>query len=161
MDILFFTILQLVNVILSTFKSVATVKGGKWTAVLMNSIYYGFYTFVIKQISSLDNVWILALITLLTNFLGVFLSLTILEKTRKDRLWLFKITVKKEEHDNLVSSLHIADLKFITLNSDWNERNAIDIYAYTKEESKKLKDIIKKYPSIKWCTIETNMKGDI
>lgn len=46
MQILLFIILQLVNVILSTIKSICTIKCGKFIAALMNAVYFGFYTVI-------------------------------------------------------------------------------------------------------------------
>ena len=49
-----FIIATLINVILSTLKSVITVKGGRMVASITNAIAYGFNTICIKSISDVE-----------------------------------------------------------------------------------------------------------
>lgn len=163
-----FLLLQLVNVILSTIKSLLTVRGSKWSAVLANGIYFGYYTFIIKAIGDTENFLIfgfkvdglitMAIITVITNFIGVYISLTFLEKLRKDKLWLLKVTVKSEHAELFIRDLVSADLSFIVLSSNWIKIKPIDIYLYTKEETTKCRELIKKYDGIKYCIIEADEK---
>ena len=51
-EILLFIILQVVNVILSTIKSIVMIRGNKWATIIANTIYFGIYTAVIKQVAS-------------------------------------------------------------------------------------------------------------
>jgi len=167
-----FFILQLINVILSTIKSIATIKGTRKSAALMNGIYYGYYTFVIKAISTWEfthffgleinkeyTVWFAAGVTLITNVIGVWFSLYILAKLRdrnkKDELWLCKTTIKVAEYQKLVDTLHAENMKFSTPVIDWSERKAADIYLYSKEDTRKIKKIFKNFDTIKYCVIET------
>ena len=55
-EILLFIILQVVNVILSTIKSIVMIRGNKWAIIIANTIYFGIYTAVIKQVASIDNI---------------------------------------------------------------------------------------------------------
>ena len=50
LSVLAFCVCQLINVILSTLKSVITIKGGKGLAAISNAVAYGFNTIVIKDI---------------------------------------------------------------------------------------------------------------
>lgn len=162
-----FFILQLLNVILSTIKSVATVKAGFWTAALVNAGYYGFYTFIIKAIGdanfkkffgieiSIPSVVIIAIITIITNLIGVYISLKILDRLRKDDLWLFKVTVKTSEYSYFIQDLMREDLKYLIISNSWADRKPIEIYTYTKEESAKVMRILKRYPETKHCCIVT------
>lgn len=63
------------NVILSTIKSILTVKGGKLSASFINALTYGFYSYVIV-LTSADGmpIWLLPFVITL-------------EKARKARLW--------------------------------------------------------------------------
>lgn len=161
-----FLVLQLVNVVLSTIKSFLTIKGNKWSAVIANAIYFGYYTFIIKAIGNSDTFDIfgmqvdgtitIAVITIITNFIGVYVSLTLMEKLRKDRLWLLKATVKENQCQALVNDLVKANLSFIVLHCNWNKVKPIDVYLYNKNETTICKNIIKKYDSVKYCVIETN-----
>lgn len=164
--IILFLVLQLVNVILSTLKSLLTIKGNKWHAVIANGIYFGYYTFIIKAIGdtesfevfgiTLDGTITMAIITVLTNFIGVYFSLTLLEKLRKDKLWLLKVTIKSEEAEGFIKELVSSEMSFIVLSSNWVKIKPIDIYLYDKEDTKKCKEIIKNYQSVKYCIIEAD-----
>lgn len=163
-EILLFLILQLINVILSTVKSLLTIKGSKLHAALANSIYFGYYTFIVKAIGdaesfylfgmTLDGTTTIAVITLITNFIGVYFSLMFAEKFRKDRLWLLKVTIKTEQLLPFIEDLASKNMKFIQLSSNWEVAKPVDIYLYSKEESSICKKIISKYDSIKYCSVE-------
>ena len=162
-----FFILQLINVILSTIKSVATVKSGFWTAAFVNAGYYGFYTFIIKAIGdahfnsfcgieiNIPSVVIIAGITILTNLIGVYISLKLLDRIRKDDLWLLKVTVKTSEYESFLADLIAADLKYLIISNSWADRKPIEIYLYNKDDSAKAMRIIKKHPGTKHCCIVT------
>ena len=45
--LLLFIVLNVVNVILQTFKTLCTVNGGKYTAAIINAAAYGFYTIIV------------------------------------------------------------------------------------------------------------------
>lgn len=96
--IILFVICTAVNVILSTIKSIATIKGGKFMAALMNALTYGFYSWVII-LTTIDNLSAVSkmLITAACNFVGVYLVKLIEEKTRKEKLWKIEATVPAEE----------------------------------------------------------------
>ena len=62
--IIFFIGLSIINVIFSTIRSIATIKGGKWIASIMNAGYFGYYNIVMFYMVSDDfSLWIKALIT--------------------------------------------------------------------------------------------------
>ena len=42
-EILLFIILQVVNVILSTIKSIVMIRGNKWATIIANTIYFGIF----------------------------------------------------------------------------------------------------------------------
>lgn len=163
-EIFIFLILQLVNVVLSTIKTIVTIKGNKLHAALANGVYFGYYTFIIKAIGNndvfiingqeVDGTIVIAIITIITNFVGVYLSLLVIEKTRKDKLWLLKVTIKTNQLKDFVQELHENNMRFITLSSDWEIAKPVDIYLYSKEETNICKSIMKKYDSIKYCSIE-------
>jgi hypothetical protein len=71
--ILAFFISQLINVILSTIKSVLTVKGTKFTATLINTISYTLNAAVINQIGKVDDLFLVCIFTAITNIIGVVL----------------------------------------------------------------------------------------
>ena len=81
-----FFICSLINVMLSTLKTILTVKASKGVATIINAITYGFYAIVVKQLASLDLITTVT-VTIITNIIGVYVSMWLLERTKKDCLW--------------------------------------------------------------------------
>ena len=66
-----FFLCSLINVMLSTLKTILTVKASKGIATLINAITYGFYAIVVKQLASLDLITTVS-VTIITNIIGVY-----------------------------------------------------------------------------------------
>lgn len=144
--ILLFTLLQLANVILSTIKSVLTIKGGRITASIANAIYFGFYTIVVIQTTA-DNMdlWTKILITALTNLVGTYIGKLILDKSKKEKLWDINAAVKKAYLENVCGELNAHSLLHTKMEMSNPEYYMIHTYAKGKEESKIIRDIFRKY----------------
>ena len=91
--------------------------------------------------------WIKLSITAITNFIGTYLGIYILEKTRKDKLWEITGTVL-----TLDSYLAIRDqlrlypkIKFHSMTLDDKQGYIFYIYTTTKEQSKLVRDILVNY----------------
>lgn len=82
-----FIILNIVNVVLQTVKSIATIKCGKAVAALINAVAYGLYTVVVVYTVCDLDLWVKVAVVALTNFIGVYVVKLIEEKARKDKLW--------------------------------------------------------------------------
>lgn len=93
MTIYIFAIATIINVILSTLRSLFTIKAGKLSASIMNAICYGFYTWVVVLTVSNISLWIKILITALANFVGVYIVKLLEEKSRKDKLWKVEMAI--------------------------------------------------------------------
>ena len=109
--ILIFTLATVVNVSLSTIRSICTIKCGKTISALTNAICYGFYPLVI-MLTAQGTVDIIAnmVITAVANFVCVYLIKLAEEKARKDKLWRIDLTIPAEEtafiHRKLVNIPH-------------------------------------------------------
>lgn len=91
---LYFFIISLVNVMLSSTKSICTVRYGRGINVITNVVAYSFYNVVVKQTASLPlETTILA--TAIANALGVWLSYVILDRIQKDRIWKVEVIIPK------------------------------------------------------------------
>lgn len=152
--ILAFFISQLINVILSTIKSVLTVKGTKFTATLINTISYTLNAAVINQIGKVDDLFLVCIFTAITNIIGVSFSLWLLDKLRKEQLWRISATVKTEFFNDLIHELSENNIEFITYNTSWKKRVPIDVFSNTRSESEIVKTIFNKY-NVKY-TISVN-----
>ena len=96
-----FFLMQFINVVLSTLKTVLTVKANKHVAMLINTVTYTFYSGVVKLLTEQNMVVVLA-VTFLTNVIGVYIAMFILERAKKDVLWKIEVTVPKEEMEDVM-----------------------------------------------------------
>lgn len=151
--ILAFFLATLVNVILSTLKSVITIKGGRVLACVMSAIAYGFNTVVIKMVSDVD-MWVAVLSSVVCNLLGVYIGLFITDKMRKEQLWKITVTVPTEKLHDFKADLHSQEIAFVAYETSWEKYKVVDIFSKAKPESKKIREIVKKY-NVKY-TISAN-----
>lgn len=151
--IIYFTVASLINVILSTLKSVITVKGGKVIASVANAIAYGFNTIVIKSITNID-LWVAVCVSVVCNLIGVYIALTITGKMEKERLWKITITVPTESLKDLKSDLKANEIPFIAYETSYEKYKVIDIFSKDKIESRKVRNLVNKY-NVKY-TISAN-----
>lgn len=142
--VLAFFIAQLINVILSTLKSVITIKGGKNWAAVFNAIAYGFNTIVIKSLVGVD-MEVAVTVTIVTNLLGVYFGLGVLEKLRKDQLWKITVTVASEELSDFKNNLAEENISFITYETQVESYKVVDIFSKCRQDSKIIKNIFKNY----------------
>lgn len=161
--IILFVVLQLVNVVLQTLKSIITVKGTTTQSALMNAIAYGVYTVIVVFTAGtftgdyLTDLIIKIAVTMGTNLIGVYISAWILNKFKKDKLWEIVATVKmpvvyninyidrkakflsaieKQIKDKQLS-YHYIELK--------NSEFVFTFYCNTQKESLAVKEILKDY----------------
>ena len=148
-----FFLSQLVNVILSTIKSVLTIKGTRITAVIVTTISYTINALIVSLIGKVDDLITICIVTAITNIVGVTFSLWLLDKLRKDRLWRYSISIDSDKVAMLKTDLTDNNLKFINIGSDWDKMKLIDVFAYSKEESIIVKKLISKYKA-KYTVVE-------
>lgn len=141
--ILLFALCTAVNVILSTIKSILTVKGGKLSASFINALTYGFYSYVIV-LTSTDGmpIWLKMAITAVCNFIGVYLVKWIEEKARKDKLWKVELTVPTKYTNTIDFDLHDVPHSYIELS---DKHTLFNFYCATQKESAKVKAIANQY----------------
>ena len=100
--LILFIVLTILNVIIQTVKSIATIKCGKSIASLVNAVAYGLYTYVVFFTASDEiNLHAKALITASANLIGVWIVKYCEEKARKDKLWKVEASVYKYQTRNL------------------------------------------------------------
>ena len=68
-----FVLLNIVNVIIQTIKSLCTVKAGKTVAALVNAVAYGFYTIVVVYMVCDLDLWVKVAVVGGANLVGVFI----------------------------------------------------------------------------------------
>lgn len=144
-EIVLFIILQVVNVILSTIKSIVLIKGHKWATIIANTIYFGVYTAVLKQLTTIDNLWVLVVITMIANFVGTWIGIEVTEKLRKADLWIIKTVVPIERIKEYKAALNEANIKYISYQTTWDECTAVDIFSENRTQSKTIKAILDQF----------------
>ena len=151
--LLTFIILNILNVIIQTVKSIATVKCGKTAAAVINAVAYGLYTVVTVYMMCELELWLKALIVAVANLIGVYVVKLLEEKARKDKLWRVESTVEKCYRDELHESLLQIDISHNYI--DNVGRYAVfNIYCPTQKESAIVKEILSKY-NAKYFVTET------
>ena len=152
-----FIVLNVINVIIQTVKSIVTINGTKMVAAIVNAITFAFYTVVVIYMNAdgLGIVW-KAVIIGVANFFGVYVVKLIEEKSRKDRLWKVEATFLCR--DRFLGNLQVwAKRNNISFNYQYLGKHlAVNFYAPTQKESLLIKDFVKKYDG-KYFVTETKI----
>lgn len=151
-----FVILNFINVLINTARSLTTVKGGKWIASLMNALCYGYYTVIIVITATYEIPLTLKIIAVaIVNFIGVFTIKFCEEKMQKEKFWIYNATAKMSNKDllDVVALLKYAKIKLV-YSKVADELYTLQIFSNTQKESEMITSILNNY-SIKYCAIET------
>lgn len=151
--LIIFIVLNIVNVILQTVKSIATVKCGKMVASIVNAVAYGLYTVVIVYTNADLPLMSKVLVVALSNLVGVYVVKWAEEKRRKEMLWKIEFTVNGKNTAEVARLLELAKIphNFIDNVGKYTIFNA---YCATQKQSESVKEIIKQY-NAKYFVTET------
>jgi len=138
-----FVVLNIVNVILQTIKSIATVKCNKYVASLVNAVAYGLYTLVLIYTQCNLNIWVKVGVVALSNLIGVFVVKLIEEKMQKDKLWKIDLTVSKDYEQLVINTLEKLEIPFAY--NHYGKHTMFNIYCQTQNESAKVAELVKVY----------------
>ena len=148
-----FVILNIVNVIIQTVKSLATVKCGKTVASIVNAIAYGLYTVVVVYTVCDLPLWLKVVVVGVANLIGVCVVKLFEEKSRKDKLWKIECTIPNDQVMYLCYDLKekIPFNAYEVLEGDYTVFN---IYCATQNESAYVKECLSHYKA-KYFVSET------
>lgn len=139
-----FILLNVVNVVIQTVKSIATIKCGAWAAAIVNAIAYGLYTVVVVYMNA-DGLGVLwkAVIIGVANLLGVYVVKLVEIKKRKDKLWKVECTVTRTNTSALDEELKKANIphNYVIL----GYHTVFNCYCATQKESLAVKELLNKY----------------
>lgn len=142
--LLLFIVLNAVNVVIQTIKSLCTIKCGKLVAAVVNAVAYGLYTVVVVyMVCDLPLLWKVVIVGL-CNFVGVFIVKWCEEKARKDKLWKIEVTIPTqyaETVDYSLTNLFIPH-SFIKISDKYTLFNC---YCSTQADSALVKKIVNQY----------------
>lgn len=163
--IVIFFVCQLINVALNTIKTIIMYKEEKLSSSTINAITYGFYAIIVVMTASALPLWITILITAITNLIGVYGSMWILEKFKKDSLWeiVANIKLNEKELNDFQSYLiyHAVPFNLIKLYGvnilDGKIHYTAHIYSENQFVSRKVKELLDKY-NAKYIVHEERVK---
>ena len=142
-QIIIFTVCSLVNVILSTMKTILTVRSTKIVASVINAVTYGFYAIVVKQLASLD-LTVTIIVTIATNLIGVYLSMWLMDKMKKDCLWKISVTTKDK---SIIKKIENFDIEYTLSPIQYKKETyySIEIFSKNQKDSSIIKNILNEY----------------
>ena len=139
--LIIFIALNIVNVIIQTIKSLATVKCGKTVAAIINAVAYGLYTVVVVYTVCDLPLWLKVVVVGACNLVGVFCVKWGEEKARKDKLWEVRATVYEPYTESLHHDLESANIPHNYI-PNIGKYTIFNIYCETQAESKRVKDLL-------------------
>ena len=136
-----FVVMNVVNVIIQTIKSIATIKCGKTAAALVNAVAYGLYTYIV--VLTMCDLPLLAkcLIVAGANFVGVWVVKYFEEKARKDKLWKVEATVPASMIDPLHNALKDCGIAHNYIEGV-GQYTIFNIYCPTQAESIEVREVL-------------------
>jgi len=148
-----FIILNVVNVIIQTAKSLITLKGSPIVAALSNAVAYGLYTVVLVYMNCDLPLWQKSIIVAICNLIGVYIVKFIEEKAKKDKLWKIELTSNfdDKEFDKLLKERELPYTKIPTYKQDIFIYN---IFCRKKEDTDEVRKLAKQFKS-KYFVIES------
>ena len=140
--ILIFAIATVINVTLSTIRSICTIKCGKWLSAISNAVCYGFYPLIV-MLTAQGTVGIIINmgITAIANFICVWLIKLVEEKSRKDKMWKVEVAIPNKYGNALHFDLRGLPHNYIEVGS-WTMFNC---YCMTQADTKMVVDLAKQY----------------
>ena len=139
--LILFIVMNIINVVIQTIKSIATIKCGKTAAAIVNAVAYGLYTYIVVLTMCDLPLLTKCLIVASANFVGVWVVKYFEEKARKDKLWKVEATV----HAGMVAPLHKA-LRDCGIAHNYIEGvgqyTIFNIYCPTQAESIEVREVL-------------------
>lgn len=158
--IVVFFICQLINVALNTIKTIIMYKEEKISSSLINAITYGFYAIIVVMTASSLPLWLTIVITFITNLIGVYGSMWVLDRFKKDSLWEIVATVGCLDNERfyLIKVLNQENISFNWFATDNNPNEYIfHIYSKNQKESQFIKKELD-YVNAKYIVHEERVK---
>lgn len=142
--LIIFSILTIFNVVLSTIKSIVTIKSGKTVASLISAGYYGFYNIVLIYTVADFPLWQKVVVTFFCNLIGVFIVKWSEEKMRKDKLWKVELTIRAAKTSILARQLEELSISYNYI-ENVGKYTVFNIYCATQKESAFVRELAQKH----------------
>ena len=144
--IVLFIICQFINVALNTAKTIIMHKEEKISSSIINAITYGFYAIIVVMTASALPLWITIIITIITNLIGVYGSMWLLDKFKKDSLWEITATTDRKNIEEIREYLNVCDIahNYNLVDNYKNSKVVFRIYSENQKQSEEIKYILDK-----------------
>ena len=136
-----FVVLNVLNVIMQTVKSLATYKCKKEMASFVNAVAYGLYQVILVYAVCDLPLWLKVVVVALANLVGVYVVKYGEEKIEKDKLWLVKITVPNYNLEKVKQALNSKNIPFTYY--DVTKYGVFDTFCGTQKETLEVIEICK------------------
>ena len=151
-----FVFLQIVNVVLSTVRSIVTIKCDKYVSSIVSAVYFGFYTIVLIYMNCELGLWTKVAITATTNLIGVFIVKWGEELARKDKLWKVEFTVLNKFTKTVHEILDIAKIPHSYI-ENIGKYTIFNAYCANRKQSEAVKTIVHNYNAKYFVTESKNL----
>lgn len=135
-----FFICQLINVALNTAKTIIMYRENKISSSIINAVTYGFYAIIVVMTASALPLWLTILITFVTNLIGVYGSMWLLDRFKKDSMWEIHATIDEKYADYLYDEFDIAEIDYVSLNTSDENKYMLIIFSHDQKESTLIKE---------------------
>lgn len=152
--LLLFIIANLLNVSLSTAKSIITIKCGALLSAIVSALYYGFYTWVLVLTMCDLGLYQKMLVVGLCNLIGVYVVKYIEEKIKKEKLWKVEISIPETEKNSLHYELELVNIPHNYI-ENIGKYTIFNVYCYNKSQTATAKKIINQYKGVKYFVSES------
>lgn len=142
--LILFIVMNVLNVIIQTIKSIATIKCGKTVAAAINALAYGLYTYIIVLTNCDLPLLAKCLIVASANFVGVWVVKFFEEKARRDKVWKIECSVPSERAEVFKNWVKTRELPFNYI-ENIGKYTIFNIYCYTQEDSAKAKVLMQHF----------------
>ena len=145
--IITFVICQFINVALNTIKTIIMHKEEKISSSIINAITYGFYAIIVVMTASALPLWVTIVITIVTNLIGVYGSMWLLERFKKDSLWEITATVDRKDLEEIRDYLNVCEIphNYNLVDNYKNSKVVFRIYSESQKQSEEIKFILDKF----------------
>ena len=142
--LILFIVMNVLNVVIQTIKSICTIKCGKAVASIVNAVAYGLYTYIIVLTNCDLPLVAKCLIVASANFIGVYVVKFFEEKARKDKLWKVEATVLRGWTEDLHKDLVSVNVPHNYLENA-GKYTLFNVYCATQAESIVAKTVLDQY----------------
>lgn len=156
--LLLYLVLQVVYVILNTVTNIAKIKCSKLIASLTSAVCYGFYVIVVVATASNQPIWVKMFLTAVTNVVGVYVGMWVMEKLRKDKLWKIEITIRDAiEAYQFENTLREKDISFNSIVCE-NGNIILNVYSKSQKESEIIKKALAEVTTAKYIIHQSDLR---